>query len=125
MCGRTAHTFMLVFCRGMKPYRHYLPLDIDYHNLAELVDWAKAHPAEAEAVALRGARYIGEQVRNEDAECYAFRLVVEYNRLRRKGEGGAAAGGNSGSAVSEPSGRKKTVESVLAGVMARAAAAEG
>jgi hypothetical protein len=70
-------------CRGLKPYEHYLPLDIDYHNLEELLDWAKAHPVEAQAIADDAARYVNDRVRLADAECYTLRLAAEFNRLRR------------------------------------------
>jgi ABC-type nitrate/sulfonate/bicarbonate transport system substrate-binding protein len=71
----------------MKPYEHYLPLDIDYHNLAELVDWAKSHPVEAQAIADNAARYVNDEISNSDMECYALRLGVEFNRVRRRWKG--------------------------------------
>lgn len=73
----------VLLCRGMKPHEHYLPLDIDFHNLKDLVDWAKSNPSEAQIIADNAARYVEEEITNSAMECYGFRMVIEYNRLRR------------------------------------------
>ena len=69
-------------CRGMKPYKEYLPLDISYNNLVELVEWAQSHPEKAEEIGRNAARFAQNHLRMQDMQCYTFRQIVEYNKLK-------------------------------------------
>lgn len=66
----------------MMPYKEYLPLDISYDNLVELVEWAQSHPIEAEEIGRNAAKFSQDNLRVEDMQCFTFRQIVEYNRLR-------------------------------------------
>ena len=69
-------------CRGLRPYKEYLPLDIEYSNLASHVDWAQSHPIEAEEISANAAKFAEKYLKLEELQCYTYRQIVEYNRLR-------------------------------------------
>ncbi|MDB5506588.1 MAG: lipopolysaccharide-modifying protein [Devosia sp.] len=41
----------------LRPFEHYIPVSSDMSDFAERIDWARSHPAEAEAIAAAGQRF--------------------------------------------------------------------
>ena len=67
---------------GLRPWMEYLPLNLNFTNLEELVDWAQTHHDEAEEIGKRGMEFAENHLQLKDMQCYTFRQIVEYERLR-------------------------------------------
>lgn len=58
--------------------RHFLHVRLDYSDLAERLAWARAHDEEARLIGQRARAFAMARLRNQDMECYLFRLLLEY-----------------------------------------------
>lgn len=72
---------------ALRPYKEYLPLDIDYTNLEEILDWLKVNKKKAASIAQKAAEFAESKLQDRVAGCFVFRQVVEYNALRRETPG--------------------------------------
>lgn len=84
------HCGVLVFKAGIfsvwhddaiRPWEHYIPIDLDFQDLENKVKWAQNHIHEATSIATEGAIASVTRVRRADMECYMSRLLLEYARL--------------------------------------------
>lgn len=81
MCNPTKETWLMEAL--LKPYIHYLPLNEDFSNLADLLIWANANDAKCKKIALNGKKYMS-QFKNTDRELYLQRmLVLQYLSLNK------------------------------------------
>merc|ERR1719416_253412 len=64
----------------LKPWVHFIPIKEDSSDVCEKLQWARAHPAEAEAIAARGRAFI--------ETCFDVNLVNLYvaELMRQLGE---------------------------------------
>ncbi len=69
--------------RMLRPFRHYLPLPMEYHMsaLPPLLDWLELHSAEARHIALEGKRFAELHMRPIDMLLYTMLFVLEYADL--------------------------------------------
>jgi hypothetical protein len=67
------------------PWKHYIPLRMSFTDLLPKLDWAKSHDQEAEAIAKAGRDLVMRFGRKYEMRCYYLRLLLEYERLCRKG----------------------------------------
>lgn len=65
----------------LRPNVHYLPVKFDFSNLESQLDWAYRNDEEARRMAERGRELAKKRLRNEDMNCYFYRLLLEYNAL--------------------------------------------
>jgi hypothetical protein len=68
---------------GLKPYVHFLPLREDLSDLLEKIEWAKAHDAEAMAMAKSSTEFVQENLSAESIFQYMALLLTEYAKLQR------------------------------------------
>jgi len=64
------------------PFYHYIPVDDNYENLEEMLDWAKTHDDQAKKIAEESTQYmydlwISEKAQRELAELHAL-LATKY-----------------------------------------------
>ncbi|GGE46660.1 glycosyl transferase family 90 [Actibacterium pelagium] len=65
----------------LKPYEHYVPIKADLSDLHQQVDWARSHPAEAEAIAHQGSE-LAHSMTFESEMAYAAEEVRKRCRNR-------------------------------------------
>ncbi len=67
----------------LRPMQHFVPLDFGLSNFFDAVQTLLANQTRAEGVA-GAARTLGtSRLRAQDAECYTYRLLLEYAALMR------------------------------------------
>ena len=57
---------------------HYIQVKLDYSDLDEKLQWALDHDNEMRVIGQKGRLFARTRLRNEDMECYLFRLLLEY-----------------------------------------------
>ncbi|PSC67835.1 hypothetical protein C2E20_8489 [Micractinium conductrix] len=72
----------------LQPFKHYLPINLEYSDLVAAVEWARAHDSEARAIAEAAAQLVNRRLRRADAECYTMRLLYEYAAIYHPGNSG-------------------------------------
>ncbi|KAJ7264073.1 glycosyl transferase family 90-domain-containing protein [Mycena haematopus] len=66
----------------LRPYEHFVPVLPDLSNLVAMVEWANAHPREAQLIQRRG-REVAERVINDrQNDCYMAAAAVEWAVLQ-------------------------------------------
>jgi hypothetical protein len=65
----------------LEPGKHYIPVKLDYSDLAEKLDWVKAHPQEVTKMVEEARAFALSRLRKEDQNCYTWRLLIEYESL--------------------------------------------
>ncbi|KAJ3273354.1 capsule-associated protein CAP1 [Terramyces sp. JEL0728] len=68
----------------VKPWKHYIPIDITYDDLKPKYFWAKDHQLLTNAIVSDAHDYAKKYLRKADMECYMFRLLLEYYDLLPK-----------------------------------------
>jgi hypothetical protein len=63
------------------PRVHYLPVDTEYGDLVEKVQWAIDHDEEARQITIRAKKLAEAHLRVKDLQCYLSRMVLEYASL--------------------------------------------
>lgn len=64
-----------------KPNRHYLPFKLDLTDLAEQLDWAVEHDAQAKRIAERARKLAIRLFTTQQMNCYTSLLFLEYAEL--------------------------------------------
>jgi Glycosyl transferase family 90 len=54
---------------------------VDLSDLEERVKWAIANDVEAQAIVRRANRFMAEETRQEDHDCFWFRFLLEYGSI--------------------------------------------
>jgi hypothetical protein len=70
------------FERWLKPYEHYIPIEMDFSDLEDKVKWAMRHDAEAKRMAENAKAFALEHLHDDQADCYLFLLLLELARLQ-------------------------------------------
>lgn len=88
---RLLSTHQLVFYAGgpfiewyserLQPWLHYVPIQGDFSNLHERIQWAVANDGEAQAITRRANHLVQTHLRKEDMNCYAALAMLEYASL--------------------------------------------
>jgi hypothetical protein len=65
----------------VRPYEHYIPIDMDYQDIEEKLDWIMEHDIVAKSIAYEAYKLATTYLRLEDLQCYVGRLLVEYQTL--------------------------------------------
>jgi EGF-domain serine glucosyl/xylosyltransferase len=73
--------WMEFFYTSMKPWVHYIPLDIGLENVQEMIEFAKENDNVAKKIATRGHKFITKHLRMEDISCYWQALLTDYAKL--------------------------------------------
>ncbi|XP_053471717.1 protein O-glucosyltransferase 1 isoform X2 [Ictalurus furcatus] len=85
LCGslvfHVGEEWLEFFYPQLKPWVHYIPVKQDLSDLRELLQFVKENDKAAEAIALRGQKFIEDYLRMEDVSCYWETLLTEYSKL--------------------------------------------
>lgn len=73
--------FTEFFRDWLKPYVHYIPVEMDLSDLDDKVQWALQHDKEAKQIALNGQRFVKKHLREQHRDCYTYLLMLELARL--------------------------------------------
>ncbi|KAG2498502.1 hypothetical protein HYH03_003753 [Edaphochlamys debaryana] len=69
---------------ALRPYEHYLPIMSKHKDdILEVLEWAKAHEAEAEAVGQRAQTFAMRNLNRPMRLCYIFRLLTELSKYMK------------------------------------------
>ena len=68
-----------------RPNEHYLPVDLDLHDLEDQVRWARENDDKARLIAMTGQIHASQRLRYDDMLCYFYRLLLEYHELTLPG----------------------------------------
>eukprot|EP00887_Chlorella_sp_A99_P005845 scaffold1.g5845.t1 len=74
------------FYSRLQPYKHYIPVRLDYADLTERLDWAKSHEEEVRRIGAAAAHFVNTRLRKADVLSYWFRLLIEMQRIYRPDE---------------------------------------
>lgn len=81
------HTESLVFRMSLfdqwetlltRPMVHYVPVAFNPDSVAEMLRWARQNDADARSIARAGHAFARERLRRNDAACYWFRILMQY-----------------------------------------------
>lgn len=64
-----------------RPWVHYIPMNASLDDLPDRIAWAVSHPKESQRISANAADLANNHIRDVDARCYLFRLIVEYASL--------------------------------------------
>jgi len=73
--------FTMWFHPLLRPYEHYIPVKGDFSDLKEKLDWARAHPEEAKAIAEKSTRLTKEEMTLDHAYLYLYLTLKHYGKL--------------------------------------------
>ena len=65
----------------LKPYVHYIPVEMDLSDLMDKIEWAKKHDDLARKIAENGQDFVKNHLRKVDFDCYMSRLFLEMATL--------------------------------------------
>jgi hypothetical protein len=65
----------------VRPYEHYVPVDTDYVNLTDQIQWAIDHDEEVQNIANRARALYEEVFRTSYLQCFLSRVILEYSSL--------------------------------------------
>ena len=66
----------------LKPYEHYVPIEMDFTDLETKLKWAISHDMEAKRIAENAKAFALEHLHDDQADCYLFLLLLEIARLQ-------------------------------------------
>jgi hypothetical protein len=69
------------FYSRVEPWVHYVPVSLDLSDLEERVEWALQNDDEAQAIVKRANRFMAEETRQEDHDCFWYRFLLECGAL--------------------------------------------
>ncbi|KAG7315805.1 hypothetical protein KOW79_020671 [Hemibagrus wyckioides] len=85
LCGslvfHVGEEWLEFFYPQLKPWVHYIPVKQDLSDLRELLQFVQENDKTAEAIALRGQKFIEDHLRMEDVSCYWEKLLTDYSKL--------------------------------------------
>ena len=65
----------------LKPYVHYIPVEMDLSDLGDKVQWAIKNDKLARKIAENGRDFVKNHLRKADLDCYVFRILLEMATL--------------------------------------------
>lgn len=66
----------------LHPYIHYLPVTKDFHDLKVVIEWARDHDAEMQAMADKARTWAEGHLLDESVMCYVSQLLHRYHGLQ-------------------------------------------
>jgi len=75
--------FIEWFYKGVQPYIHYFPYQMDLSDLEETILWLQLHDDEARRIAEAGSAFAKEHLSNEGLIVYFYRLLLAYAALQK------------------------------------------
>jgi hypothetical protein len=72
------HEFFTPF---VLPYVHYIPLDREYRDFVEQIEWAFNNDDLVQRIVKQANQLSRKHLRNQDLKCYTSRMVLEYASL--------------------------------------------
>ncbi len=74
--------FIEWFYKGVQPYIHYFPYELDLFDFEETMLWLKLHDDDAKRIAENGSLFAKEYLSNEGLIVYFYRLLLAYASLQ-------------------------------------------
>lgn len=65
----------------MEPWKHYIPIALNYSDITEKVKWARRNQEKVEKIAKNGQRLAQELLTIEGIKCYQFMVFEKYSSL--------------------------------------------
>ncbi len=65
----------------IKPYKHYIPISLDFLDVVAKLKWAYAYPKQAYEIVKQSERFAREHLTREQMNCYTYLLGLELARL--------------------------------------------
>lgn len=72
------------YYRALKPHIHYLPVRADFKDLPEQIDWARAHPLEAQKMGENSYLFAQKNLRHKHTFRYLAHLLRKYAKIMKK-----------------------------------------
>ena len=69
------------FENWLKPYEHFIPVEMDLSDLGDKVEWAIQNDEEARKIAENGSKFVRNHLKKSDFDCYVSRLLLEMASL--------------------------------------------
>ncbi|KAF7330127.1 CAP10 domain-containing protein [Mycena sanguinolenta] len=73
--------FTEYFNDWLRPFEHYIPILPDLSDLAEKIEWARAHDEEAHAIQQAGQVFAQRVLTDSQNDCYFSAVMLEWARL--------------------------------------------
>ncbi|KAJ3237237.1 Glycosyltransferase Family 90 domain containing protein, partial [Chytriomyces hyalinus] len=70
----------------LKPWVHYVPIQVDFSDLEEKLEWLIANDDKAKQIAVNAQSLVKQMSRYDEAMCYTGLLMTEYADLYFKGK---------------------------------------
>ncbi|KAJ3235269.1 capsule-associated protein CAP1 [Chytriomyces hyalinus] len=70
----------------LKPWVHYVPIQVDFSDMEEKLEWLIANDDKAKQIAMNAQTLVKQMSRYEEAMCYTGLLMTEYVDLYFKGK---------------------------------------
>jgi hypothetical protein len=68
---------------SLKPYVHYIPISYDGSDVADKVEWARAHDDEVAQIATNAKLFAEKYLTDSHVACYWHRVLARYARLQQ------------------------------------------
>ncbi|KAK6097444.1 hypothetical protein MT418_003062 [Batrachochytrium dendrobatidis] len=69
------------FQRWIVPWEHYIPIEMDFSDLDQKIEWAKNNDDRARRIAENGRRFAERILNKPQMECYTELLLLEFSSL--------------------------------------------
>ena len=66
----------------LKPWEHYIPIEVSLSDLIEKIDWARAHDAECYEMAKRARLFAEGHLMPEHIALYCYKVLLKYAQLQ-------------------------------------------
>ncbi|XJO74943.1 hypothetical protein BDV3_005693 [Batrachochytrium dendrobatidis] len=74
------------FEKWIVPWEHYIPIEVDFSDLKQKIEWAKNNDDRARRIAENGRRFAERILNKSQMECYTELLLLEMARLTHMDE---------------------------------------
>ena len=79
---RTVRTFYDTPPHAIQPWKHYVPIATNLHDVPTKLQWALDHPRKAEAIAAAGVSFAREHLHVHSIACYWWQLLTAFSELQ-------------------------------------------
>jgi len=67
----------------VQPWKHYIPVKLDFSDVEQKLDQVLAGNKTMLSVIQESTNFVRDHLRVEDAQCYMYRLLLDYAKLMR------------------------------------------
>lgn len=71
------------FYGPLQPWIHYIPIEHDFEDLFQILDWVKNHDEEARQIAENGRQFAKENMLAEHLYLYCYKVLIKYASLQK------------------------------------------